>query len=183
MTDYFALYQLPVSFSPDQATVKSKFYELSRQYHPDRFAQAGGAELTEALRMAAVNNEAYKTLKSPDATMAYILKQNGLLEDEEKYALPPAFLMEMMDINEAISDYEANHDKDDPNDDDEMTGAIDMLNEQLELWEDATKLLVQRFEAGHKDNDLLLQVKDQFFRKKYLLRIKERIDRFAARGR
>ena len=180
MTDYFTLYHLPVSFSPDQAAVKSKFYELSRQYHPDRYAQAGGAELTEALRMAAINNDAYKTLKNPDATMAYILKLHGLLEDEEKYALPPAFLMEMMDINEAISDYETNHDKDDPNDDDEMTGATEMLNEQLELWDDATKLLVQRFEKGENNKELLLQIKDQYFRKKYLLRIKERIDRFAA---
>jgi len=181
MTDYFTLYHLPVTFKPDQAAVKNTFYELSRQYHPDRFAQAGGPEMAEALRMAAINNEAYKTLKDPDATMAYILKLNGLLEDEEKYALPPAFLMEMMDINEAISDYEATHDKDDPNDDDAMLGAKDMLNEQLELWDDATRLLIDRFEKGEKNTELLLQVKDQYFRKKYLLRIKERIDRFAAR--
>ena len=180
MTDYFTLYHLPVTFQPDQAAVKNAFYELSRQYHPDRFAQAGGAELTEALRMAAMNNEAYKTLKNGDATMAYILKQNHLLEDEEKYALPPTFLTEMMDLNEAISDYETNHDKDDPNDD-VMVGATDMLNEQMELWDDATKLLVQRFERGDKSKELLQQIKDQYFRKKYLLRIKERIDRFATR--
>ena len=182
MTDYFTLYHLPISFTPDQAAVKSRFYELSRQYHPDRFAHAGGTELAEALRMAAMNNEAYKTLKDADATMAYVLKLNGLLEDEEKYALPPAFLMEMMDLNETISDYEAAHDKDDPNDDDALTGAKTQLDEQLELWGDATRLLVQRFEKGERDKEFLLRIKDQYFRKKYLLRIKERIERFAARG-
>ncbi len=176
MTNYFTLYHLPVTFRPDQAAVKNTFYELSRLYHPDRFAQAGGAELAEALRMAAVNNEAYKTLKSSDATMAYILKLNGLVEDEEKYALPPAFLMEMMDINEAISEYETA-----PENEDARQMAINSLNEQLELWEDATELLVQRFEQGEKEKELLLQIKDQYFRKKYLLRIKERIDKFAAR--
>jgi len=174
MTNYFTLYHLPVTFRPDQADVKNTFYELSRQYHPDRFAQAGGQELAEALRMAAINNDAYKTLKSSDATMAYILKLNGLLEDEEKYALPPAFLMEMMDINEAISEYEMA-----PEDEDARLMATNSLNEQLELWDDARQLLIDRFEQGEKDKELLLQIKDQYFRKKYLLRIKERIDRFS----
>ena len=174
MTNYFTLYHLPVTFRPDQADVKNTFYELSRLYH--RFAQAGGSELADALRMAAMNNDAYKTLRSSDATIAYILKLNGLLEDDEKYALPPAFLMEMMDINEAISEYEIA-----PEDEDARQMATNSLNEQLELWDDATGLLIDRFEQGEKDKELLLQIKDQYFRKKYLLRIKERIDRFAAR--
>ena len=167
---------MPVTFHPDQVEIKSTFYELSRLYHPDRFAQAGGDELAKALRMAAMNNEAYKTLKSPDATMAYILKMNNLLEDEEKYALPPAFLMEMMDINEAVSEYESA-----PENEDARQMAINSLDEQMELWEDATRLLVEKFDQGDKSKELLLQIKDQYFRKKYLLRIKERIDRFATR--
>ena len=176
MSNYFELYHMPVTFHPDQVEIKSTFYELSRLYHPDRFAQAGGEELAKALRMAAMNNDAYKTLKSPDATMAYILKMNNLLEDEEKYALPPAFLMEMMDINEAVSEYEI-----DPENLDARQMAINSLDEQMELWEDATRLLVEKFDQGDKSKELLLQIKDQYFRKKYLLRIKERIDRFAAR--
>ena len=174
MSNYFQLYHLPVSFHPDQAQVKASYYELSRQYHPDRFAQQGGEELANALRMAAMNNDAFKTLKNADATMAYVLKMHGMLDDEEKYTLPPAFLMEMMDINEAIGDYEAGSQ-------DALQMATNTLNEQLELWDDATKLLISRFEAGNHDkNNILVQIKDQYFRKKYLLRIKERIDSFAA---
>ena len=176
MANYFELYDIPVSFSPDQAIVKTKFYELSRKYHPDRFAQAGGPELTEALQMAAQNNAAYKTLKDSDATMAYILKQKGLLEEEEKYSLPPAFLMEMMDLNEAVSESEI-----DPENTDARNMATNDLNEQLELWDDAMQLLTARYAQGEQDDALLLQIKDMYFRKKYLLRIKERIDRFAAR--
>jgi len=176
MVNYFELYGLPVSFHPDQAAVKSKYYELSRQYHPDHYAQAGGTAIADALHMASVNNAAYKTLRDGDASMAYVLKLNGLLEDEEKYALPSEFLMEMMDINEAVSEYET-----DPENQDARNMAVNTLNEQLELWDDATRLLIDRFDKGEKNNELLLLVKDQYFRKKYLLRIKERIDRFAAR--
>ena len=175
MTNYFELYNIPVSFHPDQPTVKNKYYELSRQYHPDKAAQSGGTSIAEALHMSSVNNTAYKTLRDSDATMAYILKLNSLLEDEEKYALPPSFLMEMMDINEAISDYEMN-----PWDTAIGSSVEQMLNEQLDLWNDATALLIKRFDKGDQSKELLLQIKDQYFRKKYLLRIKERIDRFAA---
>jgi molecular chaperone HscB len=176
MVNYFELYGLPVSFHPDQAVVKNKYYELSRLHHPDRFAQAGGTGMTDALNMSSINNAAYKTLRDPDRTMAYILKLNGMLEDEEKYALPSEFLMEMMDINEAVSEYEM-----DPANEDAKNMSVNSLNEQLELWDDAMRLLIGRFDKGEKNNELLLEIKDQYFRKKYLLRIKERIDRFAAR--
>ena len=84
--------------------------------------------------------------------------------------------MEMMDLNEAISDYESA-----PENEDAGQMAVHALSEQLELWDDATKMLTDRYDAGHHDNELLLAIKDQYFRKKYLLRIKERIDKFAAR--
>jgi molecular chaperone HscB len=175
MTNYFELYNLPVSFRPDQAAIKSKFYELSRQHHPDKYAAGDAAAMIEPLRMAALNNEAYKTLKSPDATMAYILKTSGVLEDEEKYSLPPAFLMEMMDLNEAISDYE-----DMPDNENARLTAINNLAEQLQAWEAAADNFTRQYDAGEQTEALLLQIKDMYFRKKYLLRIQERIDRFAA---
>jgi len=188
MTNYFQLYDLPASFHPDEAAVKSKFYELSRQYHPDRAATGDTAAMTETLRMAADINQAYKTLKDPDATMAYILRMNNLLEEEEKYSLPPAFLMEMMDLNEAISDLESVMvSSAEPAADNVMVSRVEpptaiqnQLTEQLQAWEAATTPLTRRYDAGEQTNALLLQIKDMYFRKKYLLRIKERIDRFAA---
>ncbi|MES2702793.1 MAG: iron-sulfur cluster co-chaperone HscB C-terminal domain-containing protein [Bacteroidota bacterium] len=174
--NYFELYGLPVSFHPDPAAVKNKYYELSRKHHPDRFAQAGGNELADALRMAAANNDAYKTLRSADATMAYILKLHGLLEDEEKYSLPPAFLMEMMDLNEAVSDYEM-----EPANEQARQLALGATKEQLQAWAANATALTTSYNNSAPDNALLIQVKDMYFRKKYLLRIQERIDKFATR--
>lgn len=175
-TNYFELYGLPESLSPDAAAVKTKFYELSRKYHPDRFAQAPENEQDEALRMAALNNHAYKTLSSADATMAYVLKQHNILEEEEKYSLPPDFLMEMMELNEAVSEYEM-----EPDNRDMKSEALTMMDEQMQNWNYDTAPLLQRFNEGERSPALLGDIKDMYFRRKYLLRIQQRIDTFAAR--
>ena len=176
MQNHFLLYQLPVSFHPDQAVVKARYYELSRQYHPDRFAGADNTKKLEVLTIAAQNNEAWKALSNPDRTMAYVLQLNGLLEPEEKYTLPPAFLMEMMDLNEAISEYEM-----DPADTGLRQRSADELDTQLSSWQAAAEKLTARYDAGEHENTLLMQIKDMYFRKKYLLRIQERMNKFAAR--
>lgn len=174
--NYFELYGQPESFHPGAAAVKSKYYELSRRYHPDRFVQAGDAERAEALRMAALNNDAWKTLTSPDATMAYILQLHGLLEDEEKYNLPPSFLMEMMDLNEVVSEYESDRENERMKE-----KVLQALADQTAAWESAVAPLTEKYDVGEGDNALLLRIKDYYFRKKYLLRIQQRINTFATR--
>lgn len=176
MDNYFELYQLPVSFHPDAAKVKAKFYEYSRLYHPDRFAQADNTKKLEALTMAALNNKAYKTLSNPDATMAYVLQLSDTLKDEEKYNLPPAFLMEMMDINEAVSEYETL-----PTNPALLEQLQQTLAEQFADWTAAADKLTFKYDTSGTTAAELLQIKDMYFRKKYLLRIQERINKFASR--
>ena len=178
MIDHFELYQLPVSFNPDQAKVKARYYELSRTWHPDRFAQATEHEKAEALRMAAMNNDAYKTLKDADKTMAYVLKMNSVLEEEEKYNLPSAFLMEMMELNETVEEHEmeASSGKAEG-----KNAAQEALSEFLKNWTREATPIIKRFDEGEQTKEILLAIKEHYFKKKYLLRIQERIDRFASR--
>ena len=175
MDNYFELYDLPVSFFPDAAAVKSKYYELSRKYHPDRYTQADKAQQLEALTIAAQNNKAWKTLNNPDATLAYVLELHNLLQHDEKYTLPPAFLMEMMDFNEEVSEYEAGGD-------DALRQRLEQtLNTYLSDWQAAAEPLMRTYNSAAPDEAALLKIKDMYFRKKYLLRIQERINKFAAR--
>ncbi|WP_165836378.1 iron-sulfur cluster co-chaperone HscB C-terminal domain-containing protein [Taibaiella soli] len=162
-------------FKPDSAKVKSKFYELSRKYHPDRFTMADHAHRAEALRMAAINNDAYKTLNNLDATMAYVLQLNGLLEQDEKYNLPPAFLMEMMELNEAITEYEMDEENESA-----KKNALAALEEQMSGWDTVVAPLLSQFDNGEQTPDLLPKIKDFYFRRKYLLRIQQRVLIFAA---
>jgi molecular chaperone HscB len=84
--------------------------------------------------------------------------------------------MEMMELNEAVSEYEM-----DPADESLKQQAVQALQEQMAQWEAATGPLMATYDAGQGDNALLLRIKDYYFRKKYLLRIQQRIDTFATR--
>ncbi len=169
MVNYFELYGLPVSFRPDPGQVKKKFYELSRQFHPDRFAQGGAEAVQEAIRMSALNNEAYRVLKDEDATLKFVLKFYGVLEEEEKYSLPPEFLMEMMELNESVSELEIEQE------DAALKASVSKaIQDHLNQWSAEVEPLFAQFHATEPDKDLLLKIKDYYFRKKYLKRIEGR---------
>lgn len=176
MENYFNLFEMHVSLRPDAAEVKKKFYQLSKQYHPDRVAQTDESAKAEVLQKAAMVNDAYKTLSDADKTMAYVLRLYQLLEEEEKYELPGAFLMEMMELNEAVSDYE-----DEPENTQLKMQAKQALEEHMEGWENQVQQLIPQFEQAEDKEALLMKIKDFYFRKKYLLRIKERFSTFASR--
>ena len=100
--DYFEFYDIPLSFQPDQALVKKKFYALSKEFHPDFYITESEEKQQEILDLSTLNNKAFQTLSNPDKLLPYILQLKGVLTEGEKYALPQDFLMEMMEVNEAI---------------------------------------------------------------------------------
>ena len=165
LPDYFALYNISPTLSPDAAAVRKRYYELSRQYHPDRIPAGDAKAQIEALRMSAQVNEGFRILGDEDARLGYVLLREGVLVADEQYKLPPAFLMEMMELNEAVGEGAGA-------DQGEAAGAI---RGAMEDWEAGIRPLRARYNAGDRDAGLLRELKDYYFRKKYLQRIKERL--------
>ena len=102
MINYFEFYGIPESFNPDEALLKKQFYALSKQYHPDFYANDTPERQQEILELATINNKAYRTLANPNKRLQYILQQHGLVNEGAKPQLPSDFLMEMMEINERL---------------------------------------------------------------------------------
>jgi len=172
--NYFEFYQLPLSCHPDQDLVKKNYYANSKKYHPDRFMQADAKTKIEALQQSALNNEAYTTLQDPMLTIAHLLRIKGLLLPDEKYQLPSSFLMEVMDLNEQLSDWE-NQGKDT-----ELGQSLQQsVHEFIKQLQDAIAPTMQLIDSGQEEESLFLKLKEFYFKHKYLLRIKERMSIFA----
>lgn len=170
--NYFAFYNLPVSFQLDTAEVKRIFYENSRKFHPDFFAQAGEEEQAEVLELATINNLAFKTLSDEDKRMQYILQLFDIMEEEGKAKLSQEFLLEMMDINELLMELEFEPD----------AQKLEQVKTEVKNLENKlTEEILPALAAFDKtqDKSILMGVKDYFLKKRYLLRIKENISKFA----
>jgi molecular chaperone HscB len=166
--NYFDLFDIPVSLHVDPSSIQKKFYELSRKYHPDYYAQSGVAEQSEALEKSSMVNKAYKTFQSPDATIRYVLELHNLIEEEEKYQLDPEFLMEVMEINEELMDV------------DEEAGlkkTRDKANQLLERIYEEIRPLIENYDDSKAGKEDLLRMKDHYFRKKYIYRILDAVDK------
>ena len=161
----FQLYELPVSFSTDKTKVKQQYFLLSRKYHPDFFGDATAAEQAAVLEQSSLVNKAYKTFNNQDETIKYVLQLKGLLEEEEKYALPNDFLMEMMELNEELMDAKMEEDEI------SLTKVKQTIHHfQLSIYEPVKEIIESNLEDDIPQ-ERLLQVKEYYFKKKYLTRI------------
>lgn len=113
---HFDVFGLPPSFDLDLGEVERRYHELSLKLHPDRFAQADPRERRLSLEQTSALNEAWRTLRDPISRALYLLRLHGvLLEDEhgmERLEMPQDFLMEILDLREALEGLRAKKDLD-----------------------------------------------------------------------
>jgi molecular chaperone HscB len=172
--NYFDFYDIPESFHPDQAALKKTFYRLSKQYHPDFYANEDNAKQQEILELSTLNNKAFQALSNPNKLLEYILRLHDLVSEGAKPQLPSDFLMEMMDINERLMEVE----------DRQQLGHI--TGEVLAIEGDINEELAgltndyEQLDDTTKENRLN-DIANLYYRQKYLLRIKESLDTFATR--
>jgi molecular chaperone HscB len=123
MQSHFDLFGLQPAFAVDQDRLESAYREIQSRVHPDRFAHAGDAERRASLQWTTRVNEAYRTLRNPVSRASHLLALNGVdVAFETNTAMPAEFLMEQMELREALED--ASQSKD--------TAALEALQKRID---------------------------------------------------
>ena len=105
MQNHFELFGLAPAFGLETEALERSYRQIQAQVHPDRFAHAGDAERRASLQWTTRVNEAYRTLKDPVQRAKHLLELQGVdVAFETNTAMPPDFLMQQMDLREALEE-------------------------------------------------------------------------------
>lgn len=105
--DYFTCLGIPRRLTIDQHQLETKFYELSRAFHPDFYQNKSVNEQTISLANSAMLNTAYRTLRDPIQRAEYLLDlEAGAVKDIR--TSPPADLFEeILELQDTLDEYRA----------------------------------------------------------------------------
>ncbi|MBV9763910.1 MAG: Fe-S protein assembly co-chaperone HscB [Acidobacteriaceae bacterium] len=92
--DFYEFFGIDRKLTLDNEVLQKRFYELSRQWHPDRFTRKSAEEQTQALEATAILNDGYRTLRDPVKRAEYLLKEEGFAIGEQRSKDVPAELLE-----------------------------------------------------------------------------------------
>ena len=99
----FELFDVPVQYAQDSASLDARWKELQREAHPDKFVAQGAAAQRLAMQWSVRINEAYQRLKHPLKRAMYLCDLHGApIEAEKNTGMPADFLLQQMQWREAL---------------------------------------------------------------------------------
>ena len=176
MTGYYELLGIPRSLNFSLDELQKRYYELSRQLHPDRFMQKPEAEQQRALEMSSALNDAYRTLKDPVKRAQYLLGIEGFdIGEQRSKDVPPELLEEVFDLNMALEEMRGGDDSARPQLEQAEKNFINMLAET----DKQLQSLYQQYDSS-QSREVLGQIRNVLNRRKYTQNLVSEVERTLA---
>ncbi len=167
-TNYFELFEIPVSYDVDLAEVQHRYRELQKAVHPDKYANAGAQERRISMQHTSLINQALHTLKHPVERAIYLLQLKGVdFTMDNETTMDAAFLMEQMEMREKL---EAVHDNADP---------LEELDNMLAGVKSSMSSMADEFKRAYASDDID-DAKETVRKLQFLYKARKEIDELAA---
>lgn len=156
--NFFDIFGLPEAYSINSDALSNRYRQLLRQFHPDRFANKPQRDRLRAVQWAATINQAFSTLKSPLKRAQYLLELQGLGgTNESTVNNDPGFLMEQMELREALAEVRSDSDP---------FAAVEALRDRIEReYADLQSEFAHHYDTKAYAKALEVVAKMQFFAK------------------
>ena len=168
-SNYFDFFGLPHRLNLDSKDLESRFYALSKQWHPDRFARASADQRRMSEDATATLNDGYRTLKEPVSRAEYLLKGHGFDIGEQKSSnVPPELLEEVFELNTALEEVEESRPQ-----------LEEMRRKFLVMREEIDQELFAQFAAydESQDQDVLETIRGILNRRKYIRNLVNQVEK------
>ena len=157
--NFFALFELPISFEIDTTRLSERLRDLQSQYHPDKLS---GNESASLKQNSAVINHAYDILVNPDSRANYLLELSKQELNTDHSIADLEFLDDAMELRMALDD------ADTANDLAAITTLKSDVNQRINQHS-------QRFSDAYAKQDWLI-AKDATQKLKFLVKLKKDMD-------
>lgn len=168
ISNYFRLFNLEKSFSVDETLLKKRFFELSRQFHPDFYSIQSDSEKDIARDNTAYLNNALKVLSDPIKRADYLLSMK--VGNTPGNPTPPQELFdEILEVGDILLSDSLNED--------EKNQLMDALKRFRELKNELVQSLHPLFEKLLQNKtEVADQIESSLNNIKYLRTITGRIE-------
>ena len=142
-SNFFELFDLPVSYEVDLKKVQQHYMDLQMQVHPDRFANGSDQEKRLSMQQTSWLNEAQATLKDDVLRASYLLKLSGLdINLENETTVDMDFLMQQLEMRERLENINR-----------EATDSLDELDSMAKKVKQTSADMMTAFSQSYKDNN------------------------------
>jgi molecular chaperone HscB len=167
VTDYYALLGIPRTLNLSLDVLQQRFYELSRQLHPDRFMRQPETERQRALETSSALNDAYRTLKDPIRRAQYVLSQEGFeIGEQRSKDVPPELLEEVFELNMALEEIRGGDESARPQLEQAEKNFANMLGDM----DSQLQALFEKYDSA-PNREALAEIRGVLNRRKYILNL------------
>lgn len=175
-SDYYGLLGLPRKLNLADEELQQRFYELSRQLHPDLFMRKPEAERQLALEASSMLNDAYRTLRDPIKRANYVLKQEGFdIGEQRSKDVPPELLEEVFELNMALEEMRSGDDSARP----QLESARQNFTGMLARIDTELQSEFETYDATQQ-RETLAQIRATLNRRKYIQNLVREVEKALA---